>query len=143
MGAWGFGLGTLSFASDYVDGGAYNDGGLGMSLGLRLIPRFEIEGSYGHYTDSTLESSRNRLNRPVQLVGQVHPFPDSVVSPFVSGGYVWNNISIDDEYIADGENKERAQAGRLAYWTVPLVQELRSMCIRTLLWSWMVDCLTQ
>ena len=68
MGAWGFGLGTLSFASDYVDGGAYNDGGLGISLGLRLIPEFEIEGSYGHYTDSTLESSRNRLNRPIQLV---------------------------------------------------------------------------
>ena len=84
MGVWGFGLGTLSFASDYVDGGAYNDGGLGMSLGLRLIPQFEIEGSYGHYTDSTLESSRNRLNRPVQLVGQVHPIPDSVFSPFVS-----------------------------------------------------------
>ena len=113
MGAWGFGLGTLSFASDYVDGGAYNDGGLGMSLGLRLIPQFEIEGSYGHYTDSTLESSRNRLNRPVQLVGQVHPFPDSVVSPFVSGGYVWNNISIDDEYIADGENKTAKQEGWL------------------------------
>ena len=59
---------TLSFASDYVDGGAYQDGGLGMSLGFRLIPQFEIEGSYGHYTDSTLESSRNRLNRPIQLV---------------------------------------------------------------------------
>ena len=113
MGAWGFGLGTLSFASDYVDGGAYNDGGLGMSLGLRLIPQFEIEGSYGHYTDSTLESSRNRLNRPVQLVGQVHPFPDAVVSPFVSGGYVWNNIIIDDEYIADGENKTAKQEGWL------------------------------
>ena len=56
MGALGFGLGSLSFASDYVDGGAYKDGGLGMSLGLRLIPQFEIEGSYGHYTDSTLES---------------------------------------------------------------------------------------
>ena len=109
MGAWGFGLGTLSFASDYVDGGAYQDGGLGMSLGFRIIPQFEIEGSYGHYTDSTLESSRNRLNRPIQLVGQVHPFPDSVVSPFVSGGYVWNNIIIDDEYIVDGENKTAEQ----------------------------------
>ena len=113
MGAWGFGLGTLSFASDYVDGGAYQDGGLGMSLGFRLIPQFEIEGSYGHYTDSTLESSRNRLNRPIQLVGQVHPFPDAVVSPFVSGGYVWNNIVIDDEYIADGENKTAEQDGWL------------------------------
>ena len=113
MGDWGFGLGTLSFASDYVDGGAYQDGGLGMSLGLRLIPQFEIEGSYGHYTDSTLESSRNRLNRPIQLVGQVHPYPDSVVSPFVSGGYVWNNIVIDDEYIADGESKTAEQEGWL------------------------------
>ena len=118
MGAWGFGLGTLSFASDYVDGGAYNDGGLGLSLGLRLIPQFEIEGSYGHYTDSTLESSRNRLNRPIQLVGQVHPFSDAVVSPFVSGGYVWNNIIIDDEYIASGENKTAQPDGWLTGLTL-------------------------
>ena len=85
MGDWGFGLGTLSFASDYVDGGAYQDGGLGNVVGIATDSTVEIEGSYGHYTDSTLESSRNRLNRPIQLVGQVHPYPDSVVSPFVSG----------------------------------------------------------
>ena len=34
MGAWGFGLGTLSFASDYVDGGAYKDGGLRNVFGI-------------------------------------------------------------------------------------------------------------
>ena len=106
---FGFGLGTLSYSSDYVDGGAYNDGGLGLSLGVRLIPQFEIEGSYGRYTDSTLESSRNRLNRPLQLVGQVHPFPDAVVSPFISGGYVWNHIDVDDTYLADGEYKSAQQ----------------------------------
>jgi len=113
VGDWGLGLGTLSFASDYVDGGAYNDGGMGMSLGFRVVPQFEIEASYGQYTDSTLESSRNRLNRPVQVVGQVHPFPKAFVSPFVTGGYVWNNIAIDDEYIADGENKTAQQEGWL------------------------------
>ena len=84
-----------------------------MSVGFRIIPQFEIEGSYGQYTDSTLEASRNRLNRPIQLVGQVHPLPNSVVSPFVSGGYVWNNVVIDDEYIAAGENKSAEQQGWL------------------------------
>jgi len=106
---FGFGLGTLSYSSDYVDGGAYNDGGLGLSLGVRVISQFEIEASYGRYTDSTLEASRNRLNRPLQLVGQVHPFPEAVVSPFVSGGYVWNHIDVDDTYLADGEYKTAQQ----------------------------------
>ena len=55
MGAWGFGLGTLSFASIMLMGVPIMT--VVGSLGLRLIPEFEIEGSYGHYTDSTLESS--------------------------------------------------------------------------------------
>jgi opacity protein-like surface antigen len=109
MGQTSFGLGTLSFASDYVDGGAYQDGGVGMSLGFRPVPQFEIEASYGQYTDSTLESSRNRLNRPIQLVGQFHMFPTQVVSPFVSGGYVWNPIDIDDVYLVDGEQTTAQQ----------------------------------
>ena len=51
---------------------------------------------------------------------------------------MWNNIIIDDEYIADGENKTANQEGWLT--GLALVQVLRSMYIRTLLWSLMVDC---
>lgn len=109
IGQTSFGLGTLSFASDYVDGGGYQDGGVGVSLGFRPVPQFEVEASYGQYTDSTLESSRNRLNRPIQLVGQFHMFPTQVISPFVSGGYVWNPIDIDDVYLVDGEQATAQQ----------------------------------
>lgn len=108
-----FGLGTLSFASDYVDGGAYKDGGMGLSFGFRPIPQFEVEAAYGVYTDSTMESSRNRLNRPLQLTAQVHPFADQFVSPFISGGYVWNNILIDDEYVVLGDTKSAQHEGLL------------------------------
>jgi opacity protein-like surface antigen len=107
------GFGTLSFASDYVDGGEYQDGGFGLSLGYRPVPQLEIEAAYGQYSDSVMESSRERLNRPFQLVGQVHANPNGLFSPFVSGGYVWNNIMIDDEYTASGENKEANQEGQL------------------------------
>lgn len=108
-----FGLGTLSFASDYVDGGAYKDGGMGLSFGYRPIPQFELEAAYGRYTDSVMESSRNRLNRPLQLTAQVHPFADQFVSPFISGGYVWNDILIDDEYVVFGDTKSAQHEGLL------------------------------
>ena len=62
-----FGISTLSYASDYVDGGAYEDGGIGFSLGYRPVPQFEIEAAYGRYTDSLLEGSRERLNRPFSV----------------------------------------------------------------------------
>ena len=107
------GFSTLSFASDYVEGGDYNDGGMGLSIGYRPVPQLEIEAAYGRYTDSTLESSRNRLNRPFQVVGQAHAFPNHVVSPFVLGGYVWNHIQIDDDYTVTGEDQSAEYEGLL------------------------------
>ena len=107
------GFSTLSFASDYVEGGDYNDGGMGLSIGYRPVPQLEIEAAYGRYTDSTLESSRNRLNRPFQVVGQAHAFPNHVVSPFVLGGYVWNHIQIDDDYTVTGEDQSAEYEGVL------------------------------
>ena len=107
------GFSTLSFSSDYVEGGYYNDGGMGLSIGYRPVPQFEIEAAYGRYTDSTLESSRNRLNRPLQVVGQAHAFPNHVVSPFVLGGYVWNRIQIDDDYTVTGEDQSAEYEGVL------------------------------
>lgn len=107
------GLGTLSYASDYVDGGAYEDGGMGFSIGYRPIPQLEIEGAYGRYTDSLLEGSRERLNRPLQVTGQLHPFANALFSPFLVGGYVWNDVILNDAYIVDGDEMVAEQEGVL------------------------------
>lgn len=104
-----FGLSTLSYASDYVDGGAYEDGGIGFSFGYRPVPQFEIEAAYGRYTDSLLEGSRERLNRPFQLTGQLHPFPNALLSPFLVGGYAWNDIVLNDTYLVDGDESVAVQ----------------------------------
>jgi opacity protein-like surface antigen len=104
-----FGLSTLFYALDYVDGGAYEDGGIGFSLGYRPVPQFEIEAAYGRYTDSLLEGSRERLNRPFQLTGQLHPFPNALLSPFLVGGYAWNDIVLNDTYLVDGDESVAVQ----------------------------------
>ena len=110
-----------------------------MSLGLRLIPQFEIEGSYGHYTDSTLESSRNRLNRPVQLVGQVHPFPDAVVF-HLSLVDMCGTISSLMMNILPMEKIKLLRAGRLAYWTGSRCRGYIQCTSEHCFGAWMVDC---
>ena len=92
------GLGALAYSSGYVNGGDYSDGGMGISVGVRPLSFLEIEGSYGQYSDTGFSGEPNRLNRPLQAVGQIYFNPNQRVSPYITGGYAWNHIDIQDSY---------------------------------------------
>jgi opacity protein-like surface antigen len=92
------GLGALAYSSGYVNGGDYSDGGMGISVGVRPLSFLEIEGSYGQYSDTGFSGDPNRLNRPLQAVGQIYFNPNQRISPYITGGYAWNHIDIQDSY---------------------------------------------
>ena len=90
------GIGNI-YSSGYRDGGNYQDGGVGISLGIRFAKVVGAEVSASQHTDGVGLAQRERSNTPVQLVGQISLLPESTIRPFVSAGYGWNNIFIDDK----------------------------------------------
>ena len=93
------------YSSGYRDGGSYQDGGAGISLGLRLAKVLGAEVSVSQHTDGVGFAHRERSNTPVQLVGQISLLPESTIRPFVSAGYGWNNVLIDDRLQGAGLTK--------------------------------------
>ena len=89
------GFGNI-YSSGYRDGRSYQDGGAGISLGIRVAKVVGLEVSASQHTDGVGLAKKERSNSPVQLVGQISLLPRSTIRPFVSAGYGWNNISIDD-----------------------------------------------
>ena len=108
-----FGARGMSYRSGYVDGGEYIDVGVGVALGYRPVEALGLEVSYSQFSQNLGGSSPDRLNTPLQTVGQVYLFPWTKVSPFFSAGYAWNQIDVDDYYLVNGEGKQAIQEGVL------------------------------
>ena len=106
------GRGTV-YGSGYVDGGEYVDAGVGLAVGYRFFEALGAELSYHYFSEHLGESDSDRTNVPIQAVGQLHLFPWTKVSPFVSAGYAWNQIDVHDHYQVNGESKQALQAGIL------------------------------
>jgi opacity protein-like surface antigen len=102
-------INALSYASGYNSGLDYEDGGLGIALGLRPWKNVGAEVSYGQYTDALLSTDPERVNRPLQAVAQGFLFPDQLFTPFVSAGYVQNSIYLNDQYTLNGEEQKAQQ----------------------------------
>jgi len=98
----------MSYHSGYVDGGDYRDLGFGVAMGYRPIESVGVELSYSQFSQDFGESS-DRLNIPLQAVGQVYLFPWTKVSPYLSAGYAWNQLEVDDYYRVNGEERRAIQ----------------------------------
>ena len=98
-------ISSLSYASGYNTGMNYQDGGLGIALGIRPFTHVGAEVSYGQYTDALLSTDPERVNRPLQVVGQGFLLPEEFLSPFVSAGYVQNSIYLNDAYTWQGNDE--------------------------------------
>ena len=106
------GRGTV-YSSGYVDGGEYVDAGVGLAVGYRFFEALGAEVSYHHFSEHLGSADSDRTNAPIQAVGQVYLFPWTKVSPFVSVGYAWNQIDVNDQYRVKDETKQAIQEGLL------------------------------
>jgi opacity protein-like surface antigen len=106
-------ISSLSYASGYNSGMDYQDGGLGIALGIRPLKNVGGEISYGQYTDSLFSTDPDRLNRPIQAVAQGFFLPDEMFTPFVSAGYVQNSIYLNDQYSWNGNEEIAKQQSTL------------------------------
>jgi opacity protein-like surface antigen len=107
------GVQGLNYWSGYGDGSRYLDPGLGLAIGTRLLNGVGVELSYSAFSDLLLVESPERLNRPVQAVGQLYLMPSQKFSPFVSVGVVANAIDLQDQYQWKGKEKTAEQEALL------------------------------
>lgn len=107
------GVQGLNYWSGYDDGSRYLDPGLGLAIGTRLLNGVGVELSYSAFSDLLLVESPERLNRPVQAVGQLYLMPSQKFSPFVSVGVVANAIDLQDQYQWKGKEKTAEQEALL------------------------------
>ena len=83
----------------------FDDVGGGLAIGYRPAESLGVELSYAQFSQNHASSTPDRLNNPLQAVGQVYLFPWTRVSPFVSAGYSWNTVDFDDNCRAEGEER--------------------------------------
>lgn len=107
------GVQGLNYWSGYDDGSRYLDPGLGLAIGTRLLNGVGVELSYSAFSDILLVESPERLNRPVQAVGQLYLMPSQKFSPFISVGVVANAIDLQDQYQWKGKEKTAEQEALL------------------------------
>jgi opacity protein-like surface antigen len=107
------GVQGLNYWSGYGDGKNYLDPGLGLAIGTRLLNGIGVELSYSAFSDLLLVESPERLNRPVQAVGQLYLMPSQKFSPFISAGVVANAIDLQDQYQWEGKEKMAEQESLL------------------------------
>jgi opacity protein-like surface antigen len=107
------GVQGLNYWSGYGDGKEYLDPGLGLAIGARLLNGIGVEVSYSAFSDLLLVESPERLNRPVQAVGQLYLMPSGKFSPFISAGVVANAIDLQDQYQWEGKEKMAEQESLL------------------------------
>ena len=108
-----FGVQGLNYGSGYADGQTYLDPGLGLAIGTRVFNAVAFELSYAAFSEQLLPDSPERLNRPLQGVGQLYLMPRQKLSPFLSAGIVANAIDIQDQYLWNGKQKNADQESLL------------------------------
>ena len=107
------GVQGINYGSGYVDGQTYLDPGLGIGVGVRLLNAVGVELSYSTLSEQLLLDTPERLNRPLQGVGQLYLMPRQKLSPFVSAGIVGNAIALNDTYQLKGTKKKAEQESLL------------------------------
>mgnify|MGYP000498281297 CR=1 FL=1 len=103
------GLGGSKYRSGYNDGKNYIDTGMGLALGLRVFGVLGAELRYNQFLEREFSEAPERLNNPIQAVGQIYFFPNQQLSPFVSAGIVGNSLFLDDQYQWKGQSKTAEQ----------------------------------
>jgi len=91
------GFRTGSYISGYDDGGSFSDFGLGLQGSWRATESLALEMAYTYHDDSFDEFSE-RQTALIQPSVELHAFPWSRVSPYVSAGVTWAKRSYDDAY---------------------------------------------
>jgi len=91
------GFRTGSYVSGYDDGTTFSDFGLGIQGSWRATESLALEMAYTYHDDS-FDEFTERQTALIQPSVELHAFPWSRFSPYVSAGLTWAKRSYDDTY---------------------------------------------